>query len=116
MSLQRLQRLVDDGRLTRLATGIYAPTAEVADLDRGRSSGSEHGRSPRRTDRTRTSPQAREFDLRRRGLDLARYDWPDVFPSRPPLGRAAGRERELLESRRPTVRTRRAGGAGAVAA
>lgn len=29
----RLQRLAREGRLTRLASGIYAPTSEVADLD-----------------------------------------------------------------------------------
>lgn len=33
ISRKRLQRLADDGRLTRLATGIYAPTTEIADLD-----------------------------------------------------------------------------------
>ncbi|HSI92751.1 MAG TPA: type IV toxin-antitoxin system AbiEi family antitoxin domain-containing protein [Jiangellaceae bacterium] len=33
ISRKRLQRLTDDGRLTRLATGIYAPTTEIADLD-----------------------------------------------------------------------------------
>lgn len=50
----RLQRLAREGRLTRLATGIYAPASEVADLDAWARLASGRMRSLWRTVRVRT--------------------------------------------------------------